>query len=188
MTTSEHQSLLPAMTTTTFEDIELRPHGLTEPSTVACPKKSRNPFTRIIHSFKRRQGTFLPASDSSIPVEGDTSPLNRSLKGRHLQFIAIGGSIGAGLFIGCGKALAIGGPAWLLIAFSIVGVMLLCVMHALGELAAVYPISGSFAVFSTRFIDKSWGFAMGWNYAMQWLAVLPFVYISTFAFQSVLIF
>jgi amino acid transporter len=103
-----------------------------------------------------------------------------------LQFIAIGGSIGAGLFIGCGKALAIGGPGWLLTAFSIVGFMLLCVMHALGELAAIYPISGnllkvqrlmvgSFAAFSTRFIDKSWGFAMGWNYAMQWLAVLPFV-------------
>ena len=133
-----------------------------------------NFFIKFLHSFGPREGA-IQSSDDTNPVEGDTSPLKRSLKGRHLQFIAIGGSIGAGLFIGCGKALATGGPGWLLIAFSIVGIMLLTVMHALGELAAIYPISGSFSVFSSRFIDKSWGFAMGWNYAMQWLVVLPFV-------------
>jgi amino acid permease len=102
-------------------------------------KKPGNPFIRFAHSFGQRK---RPVIDVSRPVEGDTSPLNRSLKGRHLQFIAIGGSIGAGLFIGCGKALATGGPASLLTAFTVVGAMLFCVMHALGELAAIYPISG----------------------------------------------
>lgn len=51
--------------------------------------------------------------------------------------------------------------------------MLFCTVHALGELAVVFPVAGSFSHYSTRFIDPAWGFAMGWNYALQWLIVLP---------------
>jgi yeast amino acid transporter len=80
---------------------------------------------------------------------------------------------GTGLFVGSGKALATGGPASLLIAFGLIGVMLYCTVHALGELAVLFPVAGSFSSFSTRFLDPAWGFAMGWNYAMQWLVVLP---------------
>jgi yeast amino acid transporter len=73
-----------------------------------------------------------------------------------------------------------------MLGFGIVGIMLFCVIHALGELAVVFPIagtepfcftksdlSGSFSIYCTRFIDPAWGFAMGWNYAMGWLVVLP---------------
>ena len=101
------------------------------------------------------------------------SPLARKLKGRHLQMIAIGGSIGTGLFVASGKALAQGGPASLLIAYSLIGAMLYCTVHALGEMAVLFPVAGSFSAYSTRFLDPAWGFAMGWNYAMQWLVVLP---------------
>jgi len=51
--------------------------------------------------------------------------------------------------------------------------MLFCTVHALGELAVAFPVAGSFSVYSSRFIDPAWGFAMGWNYALQWLIVLP---------------
>jgi amino acid transporter len=51
--------------------------------------------------------------------------------------------------------------------------MLYCTVHALGEMAVLFPVAGSFSAYSTRFIDPAWGFAMGWNYAMQWLVVLP---------------
>ena len=47
------------------------------------------------------------------------------------------------------------------------------VVYALGELAILYPISGGFYTYSVRFIDPSWGFAMGWNYVFQWAIVLP---------------
>lgn len=46
-------------------------------------------------------------------------------------------------------------------------------VYSLGELAVVYPVSGGFYTYSARFIDPSWGFAMGWNYVFQWAIVLP---------------
>jgi len=91
------------------------------------------------------------------------SGLSRELKGRHLQMIAIGGSIGTGLFVASGKALNLGGPASVLIAYGFIGMMLYCTVHALGELAVTFPVAGSFSAFSTRFLDPSWGFAMGWK-------------------------
>ena len=51
--------------------------------------------------------------------------------------------------------------------------MLFNVVNALGELACVFPVQGSFTIYSSRFIHPSWGFAMGWNYALQWIATLP---------------
>ena len=134
--------------------------------------------------FQRFKESFKPADYSSYEGQNLTdlekaalatanSPLSRSLKGRHLQMIAIGGSIGTGLFVGSGKALSTGGPAALLIAFSLIGMMLYCTVQALGELTVRFPVSGAFSTFSTRFVDPAWGFAMGWNYAIMWLVVFP---------------
>lgn len=60
-----------------------------------------------------------------------------------------------------GKALANGGPASLLICFTLIGLMMYCTVHALGELAVLFPVAGSFSAYSTRFLDPAWGFAMG---------------------------
>lgn len=130
------------------------------------------------HPNYRKPNASLGQATYHPDVENATSqvleaPLARRLKGRHLQMIAIGGSIGTGLFVGSGNALKTGGPAALLIAFTLIGMMLYCVVHALGELAVAFPVAGSFSAYSTRFLDPAWGFAMGWNYAMQWLVVLP---------------
>lgn len=101
-----------------------------------------------------------------------------SLKNRHLQMIAIGGSIGTGLFVGSGSALAVGGPASLVLAYGLIGIMLFCTVQALGELAVAFPVAGSFAVYASRFIDPAWGFAMAWNYALSWLITLPLEIIA----------
>jgi amino acid transporter len=85
------------------------------------------------------------------------------LKQRHLQMIAIGGSIGTGLFVGSGSALASGGPASLVLAYGLIGITLYCTTHALGELAVQYPVAGAFSVYASRFVDEAWGFAMGWK-------------------------
>jgi amino acid transporter len=71
--------------------------------------------------------------------------------------------------VGSGKALAAGGPASLLISFSLVALMLYCTIYALGELSVMFPIAGSFSAFATRFLDPAWGFAMGWNVSIpEW--------------------
>ncbi|KAK0664157.1 Amino-acid permease inda1 [Lasiodiplodia hormozganensis] len=116
---------------------------------------------------------FTPESFQRRTKADVHNQLNQSLKTRHLHMIAIGGSIGAGLFVGSGSALNRGGPAAVLIDFGIIGVMIFNVVYALGELAIMYPVSGGFYTYSTRFIDPSWGFAMGWNYVFQWAIVLP---------------
>ena len=56
----------------------------------------------------------------------------------------------------------------------IVGLMLLFTSQALAELAVLYPVNGAFFTYVVRFVDPSWGFAVGWDYALTWLTVLPF--------------
>lgn len=132
---------------------------------------NRGVFGNFIDSFKphpyqveRQKAAAEGGNDlEQAAINVAESPLSRRLKGRHLQMIAIGGSIGTGLFVGSGKALATGGPASLLIAFVLIGAMLYCTVHALGELAVTFPVAGSFAAYSTRFLDPAWGFAMGWK-------------------------
>ncbi|KAF2280993.1 amino-acid permease inda1 [Westerdykella ornata] len=122
--------------------------------------------------FMTRNGLNL-RSFQRRPIDDKFVELDRSMKTRHLHMIAIGGSIGAGFFVGSGGALYKAGPGSLFLDFLIMGIMIFNVVYALGELAVMYPVSGGFYTYSTRFIDPSWGFAMGWNYVFQWAVVLP---------------
>ena len=111
--------------------------------------------------------------EQKIAYRTSKAPLKKELKGRHLTFLAIGGAIGTGLFIGSGKALRTGGAAGLVIGWGIMGTMIYSMVMALGELAVVFPVSGSFNTYATRFIDESFGFATNMNYMLQNLVVLP---------------
>ncbi|KUI56267.1 hypothetical protein VP1G_03590 [Cytospora mali] len=125
-----------------------------------------------------RNGLGSDSVDEELGVVNGDNKLNRDLKSRHMQMIAIGGAIGAGLFVGSGSALHAGGPAALVICYSIIGVMLLFTCQALAELAVLYPVNGAFYTYVVRFIDPSWGFAMGWDYAISWLTILPFELVA----------
>ncbi|KAF1992637.1 putative general amino-acid permease GAP1 [Aulographum hederae CBS 113979] len=116
-------------------------------------------------------------------IEVQENALARNLHGRHMQMIAIGGAIGAGLFVGSGGALSTGGPGSLVIenpltdslpCFIIVGFMMLLTVQALAEMAVLYPVNGAFFTYACRFVDPAWGFACGWDYAIGWLIILPF--------------
>jgi lysine-specific permease len=94
--------------------------------------------------------------------------LHRRLKPRHIAMIAIGGSIGSGIFIASGTALNISGPGSTLIAYSIIGLMVYFLMTSLGEMATLLPSTGSFCDYAGRFVDPAFGFAMSYNYWFNW--------------------
>jgi amino acid transporter len=100
--------------------------------------------------------------------------LHKSLKGRHMQMIAFGGAIGAGLFIGSGGSFQSGGPGSVFLGFTIIGVMVYLMMQALAELSVLYPVNGAFTMYIVRFVDPSFGWACGIEYAISWLTILPF--------------
>lgn len=122
--------------------------------------------------------TLVQTEDGGVAVVPESTSLKRRLESRHLQFIALGGGIGTGLFIASGSELATGGPGSLIINFIIIGVLLVCIIFGLGELAAVLPVSGAFSAYATRFVDPAWGFAVGWNYYLQWLIVMPLEFVA----------
>lgn len=106
--------------------------------------------------------------DDTDVETGSGDALERGLSSRHLQFIAIGGTVGTGLFLGTGSALATAGPVSLLIAFIFVGLVVYSVMTALSEMAAYLPVAGSFTAYASRFVDPTLGFSMGWVYWFSW--------------------
>lgn len=99
-----------------------------------------------------------------ININSANQDLRRELKTRHLQMISIGSSIGTGLFVGTGSALNTGGPGAIIIAWFITATAVFSTMQGLGELATTFPVSGSFNVFASRFVEPAVGFAVGWNY------------------------
>ncbi|MFE6098651.1 amino acid permease [Streptomyces laurentii] len=97
--------------------------------------------------------------------------LKAGLKNRHLSMIAIGGVIGAGLFVGSGAGIAAAGPA-ILLSYALVGVMVVFVMRMLGEMAAARPSSGSFSAYADQALGRWAGFTIGWLYWFFWVVVL----------------
>lgn len=111
--------------------------------------------------------------------ENDHS-MQRGLKTRHLSMIAIGGSIGTGLFVASGSAISTAGPGGALVAYGLIGLLVFFMMTSLGEMATYMPVSGSFSTYATKFVDPAFGFAVGWNYWFNWAITLA-VDISTSA-------
>ncbi|KAK0748220.1 amino acid permease-domain-containing protein [Apiosordaria backusii] len=149
----------------------------TSPAVVGGSRSNAGPDIGGGGGEKERQGGhFFDLHAANVNTAN--TMLSRELKGRHLQMIAIGGSIGAGLFVASGSTLTAGGPASMILAYTFIGGMLYCTMQALCELTVAFPVAGSFSAYSTRFLDPAWGFSMGWNYALQWLVCLPLEIIA----------
>jgi GABA permease len=103
---------------------------------------------------------------------GPKNELSRTLKGRHLTMISIGGIIGAGLFVSSSTAIIAGGPACF-ISYSICGLLILLVMRMLGEMATALPKVRSFTEFARAGLGDGAGFVVGWLYWYFWVLVVP---------------
>lgn len=108
----------------------------------------------------------ISANNDLIIDEG----VRRVLRSRHLQMIALGGVIGPGTFYATGFALQYSGPVGSLIGYIIIGLDIWFVTQSLGEMATMFPSTGSFNEFAGRFVDPALSFALGWNYWYMWVS------------------
>ncbi|KAG7191916.1 amino acid transporter [Scheffersomyces spartinae] len=124
--------------------------------------KEMTGWEKFVDSFKP-----LPQSEKGAKPQKAMSKL-------HMRMIALCTGLGTGLLVGAGSKLRSGGPLFLLVAYFIVGyVMVVPTVNSLGELTVAYPsLNGGFQNYYTKFIDESLGFSLGWNYASQWLIVI----------------
>ncbi|MFW2147489.1 amino acid permease [Acinetobacter sp. TY1] len=110
--------------------------------------------------------------------ETDHQQLKRKLGARHLNMIAIGGSIGTGLFLASGQTIATAGPGGALLAYALIGIMIYFLMTSLGELATHNPTSGAFFTYGTKYVEGGFGFALGWNYWYNWAITVAFELVA----------
>ncbi|MCQ9185524.1 amino acid permease [Streptomyces sp. IBSBF 2953] len=104
----------------------------------------------------------MPSTAVSTPQESD-AVLSHGLKQRHLSMIALGGVIGAGLFVGSGAGIAAAGPS-IVLAYALSGLLVMLVMRMLGEMSAAHPSSGSFSAHAERAFGPWAGFTVGWAF------------------------
>jgi GABA permease len=106
------------------------------------------------------------------PQSAPKNELSRSLKGRHLTMISIGGIIGAGLFVSSSTSIIAAGPACF-ISYAICGLLILLVMRMLGEMTTALPNVRSFTEFARAGLGEGAGFVVGWLYWYFWVLVVP---------------
>ncbi|KAF9586354.1 hypothetical protein BGW38_006415 [Lunasporangiospora selenospora] len=113
----------------------------------------------------------------SLPVENmsnvEEGGLKRDLRLRHMVMIAISGTIGTGLFLTSGKTIATAGPLGALLAYVVIGIWLVFVCQAIGEIATLLPLPGAFTAWGSRVFDEAFSFQMTWIYYTNWALTIP---------------
>ncbi|OKL57240.1 hypothetical protein UA08_07404 [Talaromyces atroroseus] len=130
------------------------------------------------------EGTTYPKDKAAVTDEtqdvssgellNDNHGLKRHLSNRKIQMIAIGGSIGTAMFVSIGSALNTGGPASLLIAYTLYSCVLALVNNAMAEMAIYMPVNASFIRHASVWVDDAWGFMAGWNFFFYEAILIPF--------------
>ncbi|MFV5403116.1 amino acid permease [Acinetobacter sp. 228] len=103
-------------------------------------------------------------------MNNESSQLQRGLKNRHIQLIAMGGAIGTGLFLGSAQVIQSAGPS-IILGYAIGGLIAFLIMRQLGEMIVHEPVAGSFSHFAYKYWGKFPGFLAGWNYWILYILV-----------------
>ncbi|KAJ2222087.1 hypothetical protein H4R99_006713 [Coemansia sp. RSA 1722] len=132
-----------------------------------------SPTPEIVRQSSEYEEKHTSSAETPESVQEHSQPrLQRKLKSRQMGMIAIGGTIGTGLFIGSGSTLSYAGPAGSLVAYLVIGSMVFFVCTSLGEMSTFIPTPDPFNHFAARFMDPSLGFAFGWNYWYSWMVTV----------------
>lgn len=109
-----------------------------------------------------------------VIVQENADQLQRHLGNRQIQLIAVGGSIGTGLFVSIGTGLSRGGPASLFLGYTIYSIFLAMVNNGIAEMVVYMPVSSSFLRMAGKWVDESFGFMAGWNFFLYEAFLIPF--------------
>lgn len=110
-----------------------------------------------------------PSEEVSISDSGHPN-LKRHLRARHIRLMALGSTIGVGLFLGSATAIQLAGPS-ILLGYLIAGIIAFVVLRALGEMAVHNPVAGSFAHYANQYVGSLAGYLVGWGYWTYWIVV-----------------
>lgn len=128
---------------------------------------------------KENELGFDPSGMSNVEIaQNQLAQAGPSLSRRHLITITASAGIGTGLFVGTGNTLPQGGPAALIIGFGVMGIALIMIMLSTAELNLRFPNINPFSQLTARFLDPSWGFAIGWLYMFGYMVSAPLEMIT----------
>ncbi|KAI3406947.2 GNP1 [Candida oxycetoniae] len=132
-------------------------------SSASVKPAPKNIFASFLDGFKR-----------APPVEEAGADRKKAISKTELRLMSLSTGLGTGLLVAAGDKLRLAGPAGVLIAYAITGLIMLApMMHSLSELTIAYSgLPGGFQSYYTKFLDESLGFAVGWTYAFQWCCVI----------------
>ena len=117
------------------------------------------------HSLAGRKASVAQSIVAADLLDERFNITQRGLKSRHAQMIALGGTIGTGLFVGSGQTLALGGPAFILVCYIVMTILVYFVVTAITEVATYLPVhGGTMSYYGYRYVSRSTGFAMGYLY------------------------
>ena len=103
-------------------------------------------------------------------MQTEHNGLKRHLKVRHIRLMALGSTIGVGLFLGSASAIQIAGPS-ILLGYLLAGIVAFIVLRTLGEMAVHEPVAGSFAAYANTYVGPLAGYMVGWGYWTYWIVV-----------------
>ncbi|KAF2769845.1 amino acid transporter-like protein [Teratosphaeria nubilosa] len=112
-------------------------------------------------------------SDGEAVEFDEKKELRRGLQQRHIQMIALAGTIGTGLFLSSGRAIVNGGPLGALLGYAFVGVLVVAPVWSIAELSSLVPLSGGVVRHAEYFVDPALSFATGWNTIYSYMMSLP---------------
>ncbi|KAM3161458.1 Lysine-specific permease [Lachancea thermotolerans] len=139
-------------------------------ATAGEPKLKAHSDDFEMYVYSQDEPSTDPLGSDTESGEGDVQEgkVKRALKPRHVSMIALGGTIGTGLFVGIASPLSYSGPVGALIAYIFMGTIVYFVTQSMGEMATFIPVTSSITVFSSRFLSPAFGVANGYMYWFNW--------------------
>ncbi|KAF9906041.1 hypothetical protein EC991_001123 [Linnemannia zychae] len=119
------------------------------------------------------QDYTIDGNDTQPRMAAEQEGLKRDLRLRHMIMIAISGTIGTGLFLTSGATIATAGPGGALLAYAVIGLWLVFVCQAIGEIATLLPLPGAFNAWGARVFDEAFSFQMTYMYFLNWALTIP---------------